>query len=95
MADAPPPEARLSLAPGYRFQWEEAQGAHVLLYPEGMIRLSESAAAIIVRGDGSRRAAEIVADLEAAYPGADLAEDVRQLLAAAWSRGWIAAAGDG
>ena len=32
--------------PGYRFQYEPAQKGHVLLYPEGMIKLNESASAI-------------------------------------------------
>ena len=31
---------------GYRFQFEPAQKSHVILYPEGMITLNESAAAI-------------------------------------------------
>jgi len=29
---------------GYRYQYEPAQKGHVLLYPEGMIKLNESAA---------------------------------------------------
>ena len=32
--------------PGYRFQYEPAQKGHVLLYPEGMIKLNDSAALI-------------------------------------------------
>ena len=41
---APLPNDRpIAIAPGFRLQWEEAQGAHVLLFPEGMVRLSESA----------------------------------------------------
>ncbi|WP_122301241.1 pyrroloquinoline quinone biosynthesis peptide chaperone PqqD, partial [Pseudomonas syringae] len=27
---------------GYRFQYEPAQKAHVVLYPEGMIKLNDS-----------------------------------------------------
>ncbi|MFX5622761.1 pyrroloquinoline quinone biosynthesis peptide chaperone PqqD, partial [Acinetobacter baumannii] len=30
-----------------RLQWEEAQQAWVLLYPEGMVTLNDSAAAIL------------------------------------------------
>ena len=30
--------------PGYRLQWEAVQNAHVLLYPEGMVKLNDSAA---------------------------------------------------
>ena len=43
---------------GFRLQWEPAQGCHVLLYPEGMVRLNQSAGEIIVRCAG-----DIVADL--------------------------------
>ncbi|CAH3298441.1 TPA: pyrroloquinoline quinone biosynthesis peptide chaperone PqqD [Klebsiella pneumoniae] len=32
---------------GYRLQWEAAQESHVILYPEGMAKLNETAAAII------------------------------------------------
>ena len=31
---------------GFRLQWEEAQSAYVLLYPEGMVQLNPSAAEI-------------------------------------------------
>ena len=31
----------------FRLQWEEAQGCHVLLYPEGMVKLNDSAALIL------------------------------------------------
>ena len=35
---------------GFRLQWEPAQDAHVLLYPEGMVKLNGSAGAIIAAG---------------------------------------------
>ena len=35
--------AVLELARHYRFQWEPAQQAYVLLYPEGMVKLGASA----------------------------------------------------
>ncbi len=51
---------------GFRLQWEPAQKAHVLLYPEGMVKLNGSAGEIMKRCDGERTIAEIiVADLEA------------------------------
>ena len=42
------------LGHGFRFQWEPAQQAHVLLYPEGMVKLNQSAGEILKRCDGSR-----------------------------------------
>ena len=42
------------LALGYRFQWEPAQDCHVLLYPEGMVKLNPAAAEILKRQPGCR-----------------------------------------
>jgi len=77
------------LSSGLRLQWEPAQEAHVLLYPEGMVKLSPSAAEILKRVDGTASAAAIVASLEAAFPGADLRADVLEFLGIARARGWI------
>lgn len=73
----------------YRLQWEEAQQCHVLLYPEGMIKLSHSAAEIVKRIDGRCSVDELVASLERAFPGADLRCDVLEFLEAAYASGWI------
>ncbi len=34
--------SRPAVARGFRLQWEAAQNAHVLLYPEGMIKLNRA-----------------------------------------------------
>lgn len=83
------PAGTLRIAPGFRLQWEEAQQAHVLLYPEGMVQLNDSSAAILNYCDGSRDADGVIAALEQDYPGVDLADDVRSFLAAALERGWL------
>ncbi|MEX8493025.1 pyrroloquinoline quinone biosynthesis peptide chaperone PqqD, partial [Sphaerotilus sp.] len=41
------------VARGFRLQWEEAQGCHVLLYPEGMVKLNRSAGEILTRCTGA------------------------------------------
>lgn len=79
----------ISIAPGFRLQWEEAQQKHVLLYPEGMVTLNESSAEILKRCDGSHTGDAIIQSLQKQFPGADLAEDVREFLAVALDRGWI------
>jgi pyrroloquinoline quinone biosynthesis protein D len=73
----------------YRFQWEAAQNSHVLLYPEGMIKLSGSAGEIMKRIDGKTTAAGIVEKLEQAFPGNNLRQDVMDFLEVAHGRGWI------
>ena len=40
---------------GYRLQWEAAQDSHVILYPEGMAKLNETAAAILELANATRR----------------------------------------
>jgi len=73
----------------YRFQWEPAQNAHVLLFPEGMVKLPGSSGEIMKRINGASTVGEIIADLERAFPGADLRADVIEFLEHAHGKGWI------
>ena len=72
-----------------RMQWESAQQSYVLLFPEGMVKLSETAAEILKRVDGTSTVDAIVQNLEQAYPGADLRADVVEFLKTSHARGWI------
>jgi len=54
---------------GYRMQWEAAQDSHVVLYPEGMAKLNETAVAILELVDGKQDVAAIVATLDARFSG--------------------------
>jgi pyrroloquinoline quinone biosynthesis protein D len=83
-------EGIISLGHSVRFQFEPAQQAHVLLYPEGMIRLNDSAAEILKYCDGTRTAAGIIAELKRRFPDADLTAHVHEFLETAHGRGWIA-----
>ncbi|MGS1049593.1 pyrroloquinoline quinone biosynthesis peptide chaperone PqqD [Burkholderia glumae] len=75
---------------GYRFQFEPAQDAHVLLYPEGMIKLNESAALIGALIDGERSVAAIIAELDLQFPGVpELGDDVEQFMLVARGKHWI------
>ncbi len=74
---------------GLKLQWEPAQDAHVLLYPEGMVKLNGSAGAIMSRCDGARTLADIVADLERSYGLTGLAADVRAFVALALEKRWL------
>lgn len=73
----------------YRLQWEEAQGAYVLLYPEGMVQLNDSAAQVLKRCDGKSHTLEIVQDLERAFSTSGLRHDVEDFLRVAGERGWV------
>ena len=75
--------SRLVLAPGTRLQTDRVTGEPVLLSPEGITNLNETARAIIAQCDGRRTVAEIVAALAVEYdaPAEDLREDVVACLA--------------
>ncbi|SEJ89106.1 MULTISPECIES: pyrroloquinoline quinone biosynthesis peptide chaperone PqqD [unclassified Pseudomonas] len=75
---------------GYRFQFEPAQNGHVLLYPEGMIKLNESASAIGGLIDGQRSVGAIIAVLDEQFPGVpELGTDVEQFMEVARAEHWI------
>lgn len=93
-ADSPRPEAaptgeRPRLKSLFRLQWEPAQSAHVLLYPEGMVKLNQSAAEILKRCDGTRDVDALIADLEKAFEANGIGDEVRAFVADAHSRGWL------
>lgn len=76
---------------GWRLQWEAIQGCHVILYPEGMVKLSTTAGAILEQVDGHQSVADIIATLKRRYPGAEtLADDVVQFIDEARANGWLA-----
>jgi len=82
-------DARPVVGRGFRLQWEPAQNAHVLLYPEGMVRLNTSAGEIMRRCDGEHTVAEIVADLERTFEATGRAGDVTAFVAFALERKWL------
>lgn len=77
------------LAAGYRFQWEEVQQTHVLLYPEGMVQLNDTAAAVLGLCDGKRAVKTIIEDIERDYETEGLQDDVWQFLVEAQAEGWV------
>jgi pyrroloquinoline quinone biosynthesis protein D len=81
--------SRPAIPRGLKLQWEPAQEAHVLLYPEGMVKLNGSAGAILARCDGVHTVVEIVADLERTYGTEGLASDVTAFVELALERRWL------
>ena len=74
---------------GFRLQWEAAQNCHVLLYPEGMVKLNQSAGEILKRCDGVRSLDEIVVDLEATFNTQGLTNDVHAFVEIAAKQRWL------
>ncbi|HUI61778.1 MAG TPA: pyrroloquinoline quinone biosynthesis peptide chaperone PqqD [Steroidobacteraceae bacterium] len=81
--------AKPALGHGFRLQWEPAQNAHVLLYPEGMVKLNGSAGEILRRCDGERTIADIVTDLESAFATNGLTGDVCAFVNIALEKRWL------
>lgn len=74
----------------FRLQWEPAQDCHVLLYPEGMVKLNGSAGAILSEVDGTSSVTDIITSLEAQFPGVEsIADDVTTFLETALAQRWV------
>lgn len=72
---------------GFRLQFEPSQNAYVLLYPEGMVQLNESAASILKQVNGYDNVGEIISNLEQQYPQAqDIKADVLAFLEVAYAK---------
>lgn len=82
-------ELKPQLALGYRLQWEPVQENHVLLYPEGMVKLNDSAAAILAKCTGELSIQAISEQLENEYEVEGLLADVSELVESAVERGWV------
>jgi len=80
---------RPRLVTGARLLYDEVRGEHVLLVPEGLVRLNPTAAEVLELCDGERSLAEIVSALAARYDGVDLRGDIRGLVDAMTQRGLV------
>ena len=74
---------------GFRLQWEPVQNCHVLLYPEGMVKLNQSAGEIMKRCDGQRDVAAIATELETAFSANNLQPDVIAFVEMAAKQNWL------
>ena len=81
------------LVTGARLRYDEVREEHLLLVPEGAVRLNPSAAEVLELCDGQRSVDEIVEVLTARYDGADVADDVRELVDGMAERGVLIDAG--
>ena len=77
------------IAHGFRLQWEAAQDCHVLLYPEGMVKLNQSGGEILKRCDGQHSLAAIVTELEQTFTATGLERDVLGFVEVAGQRRWL------
>ena len=72
-----------------RLQWDGVRNRHILLYPEGLVALSPTAAEILGLCDGRHSVEEIVSVLSGKYESADITADVQELLAGLAAKGLV------
>lgn len=80
---------RPRLATGARLRYDEVREEHLLLIPEGAVHLNPSAAEVLELCDGERSLEDIVGALSARYAGADLRDDVVELVDAMAQKGLV------
>ena len=80
---------RPRLADGARLQYDDVREEHLLLVPEGAVRLNATAAAVLELCDGARSVEDIAVLLGGRYAGADVTDDVRELLGGMRDRGLV------
>lgn len=76
-----------------RYRWDELRGQHQLLFPEGLLVLNETGAAIVQLCDG-RPVADLLAALTAQFPDADPTADVQDFLERLARKGLLCDAAD-
>lgn len=81
------------LVTGARLRYDEVREEHLLLVPEGAVRLNPSAAEVLELCDGEHSVDDIVGVMAARYDGADLGADVRELVNGMAERGLLIDAG--
>jgi len=82
------------IRPPFLFRWEDSQQAHVLLYPEGIVKLNATGGQILLRCDGKTSVAELIDQLALSYNASDIdaiRNGVLNFLEVSHGKGWIRA----
>lgn len=80
---------RPRLVTGARLRYDEIREEHLLLVPEGAVRLNPTAAQVLELCDGERSLDDIVSVLTERYDRLDVGDDVRGLVDAMAQRGLL------
>ena len=78
----------IEINPLYLLRWEEPQQAYVLLYPEGIVKINETGAAILKLCNGINTVAEVVSELNNKYT-TDVTDSINKFMEVAHAKGWI------
>ncbi len=78
------------IAAHHRFQWEEAQQSHVILFPEGMVKLNGSAGEVLSLVDGRNSIDQIIASLKIKFKDVEgIEKDILSMIQFALDKSWI------
>jgi pyrroloquinoline quinone biosynthesis protein D len=80
---------RPRLVTGARLRYDEVREEHMLLIPEGVVRLNPTAAEVLELCDGERSLDDIVGAVSARYEGAEVRDDVLELVDAMAQKGLV------
>ena len=80
---------RPRLVTGARLRYDEVREEHLLLVPEGAVRLNPTAAEVLALCDGERSLEDIARVLSERYDGSDVGDDVRELVDAMTRKGLL------
>lgn len=83
------PQGCPEINPVYIFRWEEQEQAFLLLYPEGIVKLNNSAGHILKHCDGVRSIQDVITLLEDEFDQKGLDQDVMKFMEVAHDKGWI------
>jgi pyrroloquinoline quinone biosynthesis protein D len=75
----------------FLFRWEDTQDSYVLLYPEGVVKLNQTAGEILKRCDGGRTVGALIDELKQLFaePPEQVENGVRRFLEVSYAKGWI------
>lgn len=81
----------LEINPTFLFRWEEQEQAYVMLYPEGIVKLNNTAGEILKLCTGESSVEEIVRELGEKFQDEELQleNEVCKFLEASLDKGWI------
>jgi pyrroloquinoline quinone biosynthesis protein D len=79
----------VEIHPMYFFRWEESQQSHILLYPEGIVKLNQTAGEILGLCTGEKSVREMIEELKARYTEGDVTSGVLKFLEVSHAKGWI------
>ena len=80
---------RPEINPLYLFRWEEGEQAYLLLYPEGIIKLNDSAGNILKLCTGEKTFEEVISELKNLFGVEELEDDIYSFMEVAIGKGWV------